>query len=1555
MERARNAEVMKHMMGLLKENMASLEDMEEQRLRMMEEHEEEKRRLRAQLEAEWEAESAKFREECERKMQDVSQDMAEFERDSQTKMAAEKKDMEGAMMEKRADFEREKMEMERRMEEFRRECEGKMAEEKARTEKMTLEAQAECDRMGESRAKMVREMSEFRVGMNRKMQEEKAEMSRVTTESLDKLTRVEQEKVLIQRQTEEFRMELEKRMEEEKRQVMRQMERFRHECETKMEHEKKEHDERMETARKEASRIAEEKAEMVSDMQEFRGACERILEEQKEEMSKQSDASKLERERISGETARAKVELDEYLSDCERKMAEEKREMERDIAELQTQNDRRMAQEKATNERQMKEARQQLEDQLRAEREITNHVWQALKELPPLQGAMELGDLRQLGTELAKWNLETLPERFGECRGVVEAVVKLARERLVQWRGVEHTLKDVLKEAESLPGNVVALQELCQKLFRAIKEAQLTKLDLRRGDGESLKKLAEVFLTWQERAMLNSNAVQQAMVRKVVTWPDLGPFDFADLDICLRLVDREARGNEIFLSRAQAVVDDEACAPKDLKSTLAHVETMLFFLKYTKSEDLRLTYHEFRTQTVAVDVAVRGYLEAAERSYPPGAELVHLPPGGDESVLTDTRQAAAVLEQLRRPASRGHDGLGVFREIFYQWAVAMRSKFDLLVLPHHTQVVALLAFRSFLEALSPTAAAPSRAPPASPAAAALPRALIAQVSTGEGKSMIVAALAIYVVVSLGKKAHVVVDDESLLERDFWTFKGLFDMFEVPAKGDQPKRKLKAVLCVAEQRAEKGAGSCVSARVDPEADICYCEAKHVQSFYASIARSEQRDFAAYRERVLILDEVDALVIDEEPNEPFVYPNQELCEMATSVADQLAREVPREGIQAITRSGEPHPAAPRLLREMYQEWDKALNLVPGEDCVFVKEIARYCKLHSGRANTKAWSLALECRNFQEGLSREILFQERLFVMSRPRVFRKYHCILGLSGSIGSESERRFLKETYSASFFEVPPFLRTCRGSPFHDAVAAPLGQRKQATYVEATGEAQLARLAEVALEAREQVPVLVIAKDRGHADLILEHLRSAARSRGLGGAVADVIRPLSRAVYEADPEMWKENLNRATLPVGDRTSRGGKSWRITVTDPRGARGTDYRVDDPDVDSLGGLLLLPTVVPASQRDWKQYLGRTARQDRRGQYCAVLCATDYAAQLPPCKGGADTSVIQAILALGDAQISQRIRSVAALYNSGVRANELCEDIFAHRPELLKDAAARELLVDACQKIRYMSVKEIDAAFARLPGFQPGRIVTEAHDMGRPEEPPVAVAAPGAGGARAGGAGARSGQSKVVLFCLDRSCSMMSNDTGTPLTRFAMCVKSVLKILQDHINDEDLVCVVCFASTVEMVVPPSKKGPNMEKLKAKIASIKPDWQGGTCFFDAMMQGLQLLSKPGVAPPGASKWIVCLTDGDDLGSRRENNAGQLVDGILSSGGAPGVNMVTITVGKLKDKNLQVIDAWSAHVANAGCVGKHITQKNASAIAEAFEVVAEILEAAGESGGAIEC
>merc|ERR1719464_86160 len=106
--------------------------------------------------------------------------------------------------------------------------------------------------------------------------------------------------------------------------------------------------------------------------------------------------------------------------------------------------------------------------------------------------------------------------------------------------------------------------------------------------------------------------------------------------------------------------------------------------------------------------------------------------------------------------------------------------------------------------------------------------------------------------------------------------------------------------------------------------------------------------------------------------------------------------------------------------------------------------------------------------------------------------------------------------------------------------------------------------------------------------------------------------------------------------------------------------------------------------------------------------------------CEEGLD--VIGCILGWGDRLVAEKIQSSAALYNTGMRMNEVCEEIFARKPELLSNFEHRECLVDACQRYRWMSVREVDEAFARIPGLEPARIHSQAVDMGRPSEPEVA-----------------------------------------------------------------------------------------------------------------------------------------------------------------------------------------------------------------------------------------
>mmetsp|Transcript_94741 Transcript_94741/g.263187 ORF Transcript_94741/g.263187 Transcript_94741/m.263187 type:complete len:196 (+) Transcript_94741:3-590(+) len=195
-----------------------------------------------------------------------------------------------------------------------------------------------------------------------------------------------------------------------------------------------------------------------------------------------------------------------------------------------------------------------------------------------------------------------------------------------------------------------------------------------------------------------------------------------------------------------------------------------------------------------------------------------------------------------------------------------------------------------------------------------------------------------------------------------------------------------------------------------------------------------------------------------------------------------------------------------------------------------------------------------------------------------------------------------------------------------------------------------------------------------------------------------------------------------------------------------------------------------------------------------------------------------------------------------------------------------------------------------------------------------------------------------------------MLSRDTGTSLTRFGTCTACVRGILKNQVRTSDSASVIGFGSRVEVIVPPTEMAGNGRKqLETRLNGVQPETAGGTCFFDAVAKSLQLLS----ATRCSSKWLVCLTDGDDLGSRPENSQGQVVTKMLAEKGLGDLNVIMITVGQLKDQNVQLINSWVSQVSATGGVGRHLSERNAAAIASAFEVVAEFLDA--EVGGATEC
>ena len=85
--------------------------------------------------------------------------------------------------------------------------------------------------------------------------------------------------------------------------------------------------------------------------------------------------------------------------------------------------------------------------------------------------------------------------------------------------------------------------------------------------------------------------------------------------------------------------------------------------------------------------------------------------------------------------------------------------------------------------------------------------------------------------------------------------------------------------------------------------------------------------------------------------------------------------------------------------------------------------------------------------------------------------------------------------------------------------------------------------------------------------------------------------------------WANVIEGATLRNG---TNDDTYCVVTVTEYFGGRGHDFNVMDETTDQNGGMLVITTSVP-DKREWIQWTGRTARQDKPGQYQVVLHKKD------------------------------------------------------------------------------------------------------------------------------------------------------------------------------------------------------------------------------------------------------------------------------------------------------------------------------------------------------------
>jgi len=201
-----------------------------------------------------------------------------------------------------------------------------------------------------------------------------------------------------------------------------------------------------------------------------------------------------------------------------------------------------------------------------------------------------------------------------------------------------------------------------------------------------------------------------------------------------------------------------------------------------------------------------------------------------------------------------------------------------------------------------------------------------------------------------------------------------------------------------------------------------------------------------------------------------------------------------------------------------------------------------------------------------------------------------------------------------------------------------------------------------------VPVLVICSNQAQLSKVHAALKA-------GGVVPpDEVQRFAEFDEEGRSlkESWQTLIDDATKRLG---GVDDNRCRVTVTDRFGGRGHDFQVVDKEANANGGMLVIATSIP-DEREWIQWRGRTARQDRPGQFHVVLDKTSrvfstHAKLVEKVKKSrTEHAKIEALLEVADERIGDRLREFSGEQATGEKLNELTEIYYKTHPRGFEDA---------------------------------------------------------------------------------------------------------------------------------------------------------------------------------------------------------------------------------------------------------------------------------------------
>ncbi|XP_057377386.2 uncharacterized protein LOC130698721 [Daphnia carinata] len=478
---------------------------------------------------------------------------------------------------------------------------------------------------------------------------------------------------------------------------------------------------------------------------------------------------------------------------------------------------------------------------------------------------------------------------------------------------------------------------------------------------------------------------------------------------------------------------------------------------------------------------------------------------------------------------------------------------------------------------------------------------MAQISTGEGKTLITALLVVYHVLSNWSKGQRLVDiitsSPVLAVDNVIEMKWFYEVFGVGVENNCD------AACSDDEELRKKRYN---------TDVVYGD---LSSFQRDILLSRffsDRDITRNREAgAVVVDEVDSMLLDKGEN--ILYLSHKIPEMddlvqvfveiwhtvhdpSAAAGDERAQAAVYESVKERVENGNirvPKGLESFVLRYL-QVWTR--NAFRAKNLVMTKDAYKVDDLGDGRGQQvvimdKETGVEQVQMQWSHGLHQFLQLKHtlKLSPVSLKAVFmsnigffeqRKNAALYGMTGTLGSTAECKLLGEVFRVDFFKMPRFRR--RFCLEEDHLLSPTKSQWLDNLVRAT-KAQL--------DAKRAV--LVVCENIASAEAAYNKLLSACKQEGKSNneTEATIRVNISKYISSFDKGFQKKQHDSDLVP-GD----------VIVATNLAGRGTDFKIDEQ-LTKNGGLHVIIGYMPANARVEAQIEGRVARAGQPGSFQFVL----------------------------------------------------------------------------------------------------------------------------------------------------------------------------------------------------------------------------------------------------------------------------------------------------------------------------------------------------------------